>query len=402
MKILILEDLGFDIGGISSYLINATKVLKKEGHTVKILSSDVKPEEKHSDQKAYIYTDYTFRSFKKNRILRISTSIFNPFSYLKIKQILKEFKPDIVHLNNFLNIASPSVLCCLKNIPTILTIHDYSILCPTGFRMFASKICNLSFGKNCIKCIGIKGYYYEKIKRKIRKRLFKNIDLIITPSIKLKKDLMNAGIFNIRHIYTGIKLLKYSKSIEGNNLLYVGRLSKEKGVEYLLKAMIGITKKIPTVHLNITGSGPEKKNLEELVKQLKLKNVSFIGQIPNKEIEQYYRMSNLIIVPSICEEVFPLVGIEAMSVGRPVIGSRVGGIPEWLDDGKTGFLVNPGNSAQIAEKVIQLFSNRKLMEKMGENGRKKAEKFDINNHIREIEKVYQEVIDKYKNNKQTH
>ena len=211
---------------------------------------------------------------------------------------------------------------------------------------------------------------------------------------------MKTGILNIRNIYTGIKLLKYSKLIEGNNLLYMGRLSKEKGIEYLLKAMIDITKKIPTVHLNITGGGPEKENLEELIKKYKLeKNVSFIGQIPNKEIERYYKISNILIVPSICEEVFPLVGIEAMSVGRPVIASRVGGIPEWLNDGETGFLVDPGNSAQITEKVIKLFSNRRLMEKMGENGRKKAEQFDIKKHIKEIEIVYQEVIDKFKNNK---
>jgi len=400
MKILMVEDLGFDIGGISSYLINAKKILKKEGHIIKILSSDINPEEKHSDKKACVFSDYKFRSFHKNRIIRIIMSIFNPFSYLKTKQILKEFKPDIVHLNNFLNIASPSILCCLKNIPAILTIHDYSIICPTGYKMLSSKVCNSRYGKNCIKCIGIKGYYYEKIKRKISEILFKNIDLFITPSMRLKKDLMKTGILNIRNIYTGIKLLKYSKLNKGNNLLYMGRLSKEKGIKYLIKAMTDITKKIPAVHLNITGGGPEKENLERLIKQLKLeKNVSFIGQIPNKEIERYYKISNILIVPSICEEVFPLVGIEAMSVGRPVIGTRVGGIPEWLDDGKTGFLVDPGNSAQIAEKVIQLFSNRKLMDKMGENGRKKAEQLDIKNHIKEIEIVYQEVIDKYKNNK---
>jgi glycosyltransferase involved in cell wall biosynthesis len=218
--------------------------------------------------------------------------------------------------------------------------------------------------------------------------------------MRQKKDLMKTGILNIRNIYHGIKLLKCSKLNKGNNLLYMGRLSEEKGIKYLLKAMIDITKKIPTVHLNVVGTGPEKENLEELIKKLKLeKHVSLIGQVPNKDIEIYYKISNILIVPSICAEAFGLVGIEAMSVGRPVIGSRVGGIPEWLDDGKTGLLVDPGNSEQIAEKVIQLFSNIKLMEKMGENGRKKAEQFDIKKHIKEIEIVYQEVIDKYKNNK---
>jgi glycosyltransferase involved in cell wall biosynthesis len=386
-----VNDKGFESGGISSYLINFKKELKKAGYTIKILSSDINPEKKH-------FSDYKFRSFNKNRICRISFAIFNPFSYFKIKQILKEFNPDIIHLHNILNLASPSILCCLKNIPTILTIHDYGMICPVECKILPSlEVCNSSYGKNCIKCIGIKGYYYAKIKRKISERLFKNIDLFIAPSLRIKKDFMKTGILNIKNIYTGIKLLKYSKLNEGNNLLYVGRLSREKGIECLLKAMIDIIKKVPTVYLNIVGTGPEKQNLEELIKQLKLeKNVSLIGQVPNKEIGRYFEISNIVIVPSICEEAFVLVGIEAMSVGRPVIGSRVGGIPEWLDDGKTGFLVDPGNSAQITEKVIQLFSNRKLMDKMGEMGRKKAEQFNIKKHIEEIGKVYQELINKYR------
>jgi glycosyltransferase involved in cell wall biosynthesis len=270
--------------------------------------------------------------------------------------------------------------------------------CPAGGKIFPSlEVCNSSYGKNCIKCIGIKGYYYEKIKRKISERLFKNIDLFIAPSLRIKKDFMKTGILNIKNIYTGIKLLKYSKLNEGNNLLYVGRLSKEKGVEYLLKAMIDIMKKIPTVHLNITGSGPEKENLEELIKKLKLeKYVSLIGQVPNKDIEIYYKISNILIVPSICAECLPIVCLEAMSAGRPIIGSNVGGIPELIDNGKNGYLIKPRNPKKIAKKVLKLLSNRKLMEEMGENGRKKAEQFNIKKHIEEIGKVYQELINKYR------
>ena len=140
MKILIVEDIGFEPGGVQSYLINLKKELKKEGHTIKILSSDVNPEKKH-------FSDYKFRSFNKNRITRYFLHIFNPFSYFKIKQILKKFKPDIIHLNNFLNLASPSILCCLKNIPVIMTLHGYGIVCPVGYRMLPSlEICKLTYG----------------------------------------------------------------------------------------------------------------------------------------------------------------------------------------------------------------------------------------------------------------
>ena len=110
-------------------------------------------------------------------------------------------------------------------------------------------------------------------------------------------------------------------------------------------------------------------------------------------------MSTIIIVPSIYGEPFGLVGVEAFSVGRPVIASRVGGIPEWLDDGKTGFLVDPGNPEQISEKVIKLFSDKKLLEEMGKNAHKKAEQFSIDKHTKKIEKIYLDVIKKFKTKK---
>lgn len=391
MKILMISNYGSKIGGAEIYMFNLKEELEKRGYIVKILSSNAYPEKKH-------FNDYEFKGFNEKSVGRIIYYIFNPCSYFELKKILKESKPDVVHLHT-ISRASASILLCLKNIATVMTVHDYALICPDAIRLLPSlKICNRNFGRCCFECIG-KRYYWEEIKYGVYKKLLKNVDVFIPNSKFVGRILKRNKIRQISKDFKfGIRLLNYSMIREASNLLYVGRLTKEKGVEYILKAMPAIIKKILKTHLNIVGDGPEKENLKKLSKQLKLeKHVTFFGQIPNKEIGKYYKESTIAIVPSIWPEPFGLIGPEAMSVGRPVIASNVGGTPEWLEDGKTGYLVEPRNPKQIAEKVIKLLSNRKLMEKMGRNARKKVEKeFDIKKHVKEIEKVYREVIDKYK------
>lgn len=388
MKVLMINDHGFESGGVSSYVINVKKQLEERGHTVKFLSSDVNPERTH-------FSDFEYEGIiNKNYIIRAFYRIFNPLSYLKTRQILKDFKPDLVHLHSMLNYGSPSILYCLKNIPTVMTIHDYYIV-GLGFKIIPSLSSN-NVHDNRYKYTSIV-FYYEIIKNIIRDKFLENINLFIAPSINIKKDFENLGIANSIHVHHGINLFNYSKVIDRNNLLYVGRLSDEKGIEYLLNAMPYIIKRFPAIHLNIIGDGSEKEYFKKIVEQLNLvNNISFIGQASNKKLQNYYKNSTILVVPSICSESFGLVGPEAMSVGRPVIASRVGGIPEWLDDGKTGYLVEPGNPEQIAEKVIKLLSDRKLMELMGKNARKKAEQFSIEKHVDKLEKIYKKVIKKYK------
>jgi glycosyltransferase involved in cell wall biosynthesis len=394
MKILIIDDMGFESGGLSTYILNLRSILKERGHIVKILSSDAHPEKKH-------FNDYKFRGINENSIFRVFPYIFNINALIKLKQVLKEFNPDVVHINSIFYHSSPAILIPLNNTPNIMTLHDYKIICPATNDILIQSSCQKLFDQNCMNCVGILKYYPEKLKMYIFKKVLKNIDMFISPSISLKDDIEKNGINNINIIHHGINLLNYSKIKKRHTLLYVGRLSKEKGIEYLIKAMPIIIKKIPQIHLNIVGYGPERGNLENLTKQLKIKdNVTFFNQVPNNSIEEYYKKSSVIIVPSIWPEPFGLIGPEAMSVGRPIIATNIGGIPEWLENGKTGYLVPPRDSNAISKKVIQLISNHKLMDKMGNAGRKKAEnEFDIKLYVKKIEKKYQEVINKHKSKK---
>jgi glycosyltransferase involved in cell wall biosynthesis len=397
MKILMICDYGSKYGGDLTYVVNLKENLERKGSIVKILSSNI-----HAGKKQF--NDYEFKGFSGTSRLKAFYDIFNIFSYLKLNELLKEFKPDIIHLHNIFYQVSPSILLLLKNFPTVMTVHSYELICLNVLMLFPSdsdNICKTGFSKNCHKCIGNK-YYFHKFKFAIYKRLLSNVDIFIPNSNFTKDILEKGGIKSTQKIYPGIKLFEYSKMEKGDNILYTGRLSREKGVEYLLKAMPLIIKEIPTVHLDIVGDGAEKHRLEILTKELNLeKNVTFIGSILYSEVQEYYKKNSIVIVTSIWPEPFGLIGPEAMSVGRPVIGTRVGGIPEWLEDGKTGYLIDPGDPKQIAEKVIKLLSDRRLMEQMGRKACKNAEHFFIEKHIDKIEKIYEELIRKYKTKEYT-
>lgn len=392
MKILIVLNCGWEFGGGEIITLNLKKELEKKGHIVKIFSSNSHIMKKH-------FSDYEFKNLD-SKVANLIFQIFNFKSYFNFKQVLREFKPNVVHIQNIDGQVTSSILLSLKKIPTIMRIDSFTNLCPTGKIIPSSlEICNQNFGKNCIKCVGLKIYLYSKFKYIINQIMFKNVDLFITPSNYMKNTIKkNKFIRPIKSVHNGIKLLKHSKIKKGNNLLCIGRIIEKKGVEYLLIALSKVIKKIPRVYLNVIGDGKERDNLINLTKKLKIdKNVVFIRQVPHNKIEKYYQNSSIVLVPSVCPESFCLIGPEAMSVGRPVIASNVGGIPEWLDDGKTGYLIEPRNPKKIAGKIIKLLLNPKLMQEMGVNARKKAEQFSIKKHVKEIEKIYQKVINKYKN-----
>jgi len=384
-----INDCGYEQGGVATYLLAIKESLKKN-HIVKVLTSNQNSKKNH-------FSDYEFGGFDITPVpIQRIYRIYNPFSALKLKKVLKSFKPDIVHLHFIFGNTSASILACLKNVPTVMTVHCATLMRPNDIN-FDPTICKHGPRDYCKKCAGTIKYFFNRIKYNLYNKNLSNIDLFLANSNFIERDLRAENIFRARTVHLGINLLNYSTISEGNNLLYVGRLDRQKGIEFLLRAMSLIIKEFPMTRLDIIGDGPEKKKLKQAIKELEIENnITFVGWVQNNSTEKYYNKSTIVVVPSVWEEPFGLVGIEAMSVGRPVIASRVGGIPEWLDDGETGFLVDPGNPEQIAEKVIQLLSNRELLKQMGKNARKKAEQFSIEKHADKIEKVYEELIEKHR------
>jgi glycosyltransferase involved in cell wall biosynthesis len=391
MKVLAITSVGYEAGGAETILAKIHPYLSEKGYDIKTLASDLGANKAH-------FNDYTFKHISSTGPLKLLFFLFNPYSFSTLKKLLKDYKPDVVHLH-IMHEVTPSVLFLLKNYPTVITLH--------GSETFLSKLVlwklrpeNFKehvYTKKDLNMAGKLTYLYFKYIQKIPYKWgLKNVDTFIAPS-KYMQNVARTDVSPIIHLPNFIELQTFHELTNNYNLLFVGRLEKIKGVEFLIQAVSLIVKVFPQTRLTIIGDGRNKTDLFNLTKKLQIeKYIQFRGWVEHKDLATYYEKASIVVIPSVVPENFPTVCNEAMSAGRLVIGTKVGGIPEIIDDGVNGYLVEPANSEQIAEKVIKLFLEEKLLKELGRNARQKAEEFSIEKHVDGLEKVYGKVMSKYK------
>ncbi len=170
-------------------------------------------------------------------------------------------------------------------------------------------------------------------------------------------------------------------------ILFVGRLSPIKGLKYLLAAMKIIADRDRNVKLFLVGDGEEREYLKELVRNLNIKqHVTFIGKVPNEKVPEYMVASDIFVLPSLSEG-FPVVTLEAMAAGLPIVASRVGGLPEIIKSGENGFLVEPKNPKEIADKLWLLLEDEELRTKMRSNNKEMAKDYSWEKVSENLERV---------------
>lgn len=182
--------------------------------------------------------------------------------------------------------------------------------------------------------------------------------------------------------------------IDENIILFVGNLIAYKGPEVLVKAMPRIVKEVPNTKLIFVGSGEMKEELKRLSKNLGVnKYVKFAGFVEGNLKSMHYRAADVFCLPStLSTESFGIVNLEAMACGIPIVASKIGGIPAVVKDGENGLLVPPKDSRVLADAIIYLLENENRREKMGKDGRKKAEDYSWSRIAEETERVYKRVI----------
>jgi glycosyltransferase involved in cell wall biosynthesis len=393
MKILMISSIGYAGGGAENNIMLLKQTMEKMGHTVKILTSDLRPDLPR-------FNDMEFKSIDNRPMaLKIFYRTFNPSSFFAVRKALEEFKPDIVHFHTMSQVT-PSAIFPFKNRPAIMTVHgteDYTrCLLLWSFPLNLFKEERIDFSGLTLK--GWLHYFYHRyINGTVYRLIFKNIDNFITYSGHLRRNLDEENIKSTQ-IEAATKLYDYFPiNPESSIIAYVGRLEKLKGVDHLIRSMPEIIKKCPSVKLKIAGTGNYMEELESLVKFLKLDGcIEFLGHIDREALFELYKEAAILVVPSVWPEPFGLVGIEAMSVGRPVIASNVGGISDWLADGETGFMVNPSAPDEISSNVIKLLNDKKLLKEFSLNSRKRSELFTIENQTEKTLEIYESAIKKYK------
>ena len=263
-------------------------------------------------------------------------------------------------------------------------MHQYKLVCPSYLFYIAQK------SEICEKCLD--GHYWHPIVEKCHKnsraagallaleayahramKIYDNIDVFHVPSSFMGSKLAQGGIDpqKIKHLFYTINIDDYPYSPDFDDyFIYYGRLSKEKGLLTLLKAMQGFNKS----RLLIVGDGPQRAELEKFVADKELGNVEFLGFKAKEDLRGLVEKAKFVVLPSECYDNSPLTIYEALSMGKASIGSRIGGIPELIDHERNGLLFEPGNSEELREKMEYLLARPELIREFSKEGRQKAER----------------------------
>ncbi len=219
--------------------------------------------------------------------------------------------------------------------------------------------------------------------KKLQHFVVKNADFITVNTEATKNELLGRfpeALTKVKIIPMGVasdffrklKIKKPAKYSKNKILLFVGRLSDQKGLQYLINAMPKIVEEEPTVKLLIIGEGPYKTELEKKINENRIEeHVEFLGSLPSSEIIKYHNYADVFVLPSLANktgtEALGLALMEAMSSGCAVIGTNIGGIPSLIKNGHNGILVPQKDSKALAKAVIMLLKNRKKAETIGKN-----------------------------------
>lgn len=376
MRILLVNKFHYLRGGSEKYYFELAKLLKNHGHTVAFFSMKNENNIKTGDRE-YFVDEIDMNTGSKFEALNV---IYSKKNKALMEKALEEFKPDIVHINNFQRQLSASIIDAVKekNIPLIMTAHDLNPICPASIMLYNGEVCEDCITKgytSCIKKKCIKNSMLKSVLGYIEKKyydlhkMFCKVDCIISPSEFNKNQLLKGKLKcnDITVIHNFVNETEKTDYTLGDCAFYFGRLSREKGILNLVEAI----NNIPGARLTIAGDGPEKENIQAYIKEHKLEDrITLLGYLNQNDIRENIRKCRFVTVPSIWYENCPYSILETMEIGKPIIGSKIGGIPELIQDGINGFTYEHNDVSELTNKLKKLFNNDETVKQFSKNSKK--------------------------------
>jgi len=362
MKILIANKFYYPRGGDCIYTLQLESLLQSKGHEVAAFAIQ-HPQNQPNAFQRYFPSEVSYTSETGKNLAK---AVLRPLGAIDVRQkftaLLKDFQPDVVHLNNIHTHLSPILaeIAHKKHIRVVWTIHDYKLLCPRYDCLRNGIPCRLCFSNkiNVLKYKCMKSSllasalaYLEAVKWN-REKLEKYTDIFICPSEFMKSQML-AGGFNEKKLI----VLPNFVSVRENDLInckrenyycYFGRISVEKGIKTLLQVAQQMS-----YRLKIAGTGPLFNDLKA---RYASDTIEFTGYLNWNEVKILIEKARFSVIPSECFENNPLSGIESLYSGTPVLGANIGGIPELIDESRTGLLFESGNKEDLKNKIDAMFS----------------------------------------------
>ena len=406
MRVLMVQTFYYYRGGDSAYMLSLSKLLEEKGHEVIPFAME-HPRNLPSPYARFFVSEIDFPALmgasSPAAAWKVATrSIYSGEARRKIAMLADEVKPDIAHFHNIHAHLTTSIVAPLRarGIPIVWTLHDYRLICPNTSLLNGAEVCERCIpnrfyealiqrckkGSRAASFVAMLSTLYERLAR-----IPSRIDRFITPSDFLRAKLIEGGFApeRIVSIPNFVDLSLFAGLGERDYFCYVGRLSLEKGLDTLVRAVSSLG----AGRLVIVGDGPEEDNLKALALELGTSRVEFAGYRSGDELRRILAESQFVVLPSRWYENLPFAVMEAFASSKAVVASRIGGIPEMVDDGVNGLLFPVDDAGALAACLRRMLADRRGREEMGRRGREKAERlYGPETHYAQIERVYREVI----------
>jgi glycosyltransferase involved in cell wall biosynthesis len=386
MIVLMVNKFHYLRGGAERYYFDLSALLERHGHRVIPFSTrDPRNQPTPYAEDFIPGTDFDAAGGPLGALRRAGRVIHSPGARRAMARVLARHRPDLVHLHNVAHHFSPSILDALAaaRVPVVQTVHDFKLLCPTYLMLRHGEVCELCAGGNVLHAVVHRcnrGSLARSAVSAIESGLaaarnaYAPVRRFLCPSRFLRGKLVARGIAAERLVH--LPLFVDPERLAAANappaapgsrrgVLFVGRLSPEKGVRTLLAAA-ALARDVP---LMIAGEGPLAAELERAVAERHLGHVRLVGRLGGEELAALWRAAAATVVPSECYENFPLVVVESLALGVPVIASRLGGLAELVTESGAGWLVPPRAPAELAAAMQAAVADPERSLALGAAGR---------------------------------
>lgn len=411
MRVLIAHKLWHVRGGVERYVINLQRMLTDRGHEAIPFTC------RHEDNLETGYEQYypPYRDLGRVRmggdaLLAASNILYSSEARRSLGRLLDEHGlPDVAHCRNIYHHLSPSILFELKarGVPVVMTVADYKLVCP-AYTLFRDQ-------QPCEACGG--GRFWNAVRYRCVKdsiaasslctteayvhrwtgAYLSNIDQILTPSEFMRDQMIRLGLPGDRLSVVPhfVELDEWRSDASDATVsqrpyfVSFGRLSTEKGLATAIAAL----RDVPGAELHIAGEGPDRRRLEELAEQAAPGRVRMLGRLDGAALREAIAGSIASLMPSEWNEPFGFTVLESYALAKPVIGSRMGAIPELIDHGVTGLLFEAGNPEDLAESMRRLLDDQASTRDMGHNAQQLAQaNYSASVHYERLMDIYSSVL----------
>ena len=402
MKIAQVNKYLYPKGGADVYCLRLAKLLRQKGHDLVLMGMEP-PEDEEVEFPAYTVPriDYDAELSRREQLRTAAGFIYSRRAARTMARLIRRERPDLVHFQNVYHQLSPSVILTAwsMGVPTVMTLHDYKITC-TVYSHFRN-------GTVCEECRG--GRFYNTVRWRCARgsllksllgaaemclhrgllKSYQKLDARIAPSRFLQRKVRELGFpAGIQHVPNFVEIDDYTPRYDWQDrqIVYVGRLSREKGLPTLLTAVQGLD-----VHLRVIGRGPLEDALHRQANANGLDNVTFEGYQSGERLRRMVAASMFTVVPSEWYENNPLVIHESFALGKPVVGANIGGIPELIGRGR-GICYRAGDREALRDAIVELAGDERRIKEMGRSARRFAEeRLSPEAHYEALMNIYRQI-----------